>query len=296
MTNKQLRQNFEKSLIDAGKSAHTIRAYMTDLCAFIHWFEVMAGEEFDARAVGPRDIVAYRQYMIASGKKPATTNRRLVTLQRFFRWAHRQQIVTESPFEALESVRVRRQANIAPKWLTHRDQLALLRAVRRHGSRRDLAMLQLMMSAGLRVSEVVNLKLADVQIGERSGAVTIRSGKGNKYRQVPLARDARHALARYLAQRAEHETGFIFLGQRGPLSIPGVQYVVAKHAYRARLSHVTPHTLRHTFGKNLVDEGVSLDQVAALLGHETLDTVMIYTRPSQDDLEKAVRKAAGEVV
>ena len=296
MTNKQLRQNFEKSLIDAGKSAHTIRAYMADLHDFMHWFETTTGERFDASAVGPRDIVAYRQHMMDGGKRPATTNRRLVSLQRFFRWAHRRQIVAESPFEALDSVRVRRQANIAPKWLTHRDQLALLRAVRRHGSRRDLAMLQLMMSAGLRVSEVVNLKLADVQIGERSGAVTIRSGKGNKYRQVPLARDARHALARYLAQRAEHETGFIFLGQRGPLSIPGVQYVVAKHAYRARLSHVTPHTLRHTFGKNLVDEGVSLDQVAALLGHETLDTVMIYTRPSQDDLEKAVRKAAGEVV
>lgn len=296
MTNKQLRQNFEQSLIDAGKSVHTIRAYMTDLHDFMHWFETTTGERFDASAVGPRDIVAYRQHMMDGGKRPATTNRRLVTLQRFFRWAHRRQIVTESPFDALESVRVRHQANIAPKWLTHRDQLALLRAVRRHGSRRDLAMLQLMMSAGLRVSEVVNLKLADVQIGERSGAVTIRSGKGNKYRQVPLARDARHALARYLAQRTEHETRFIFLGQRGPLRIPGVQYVVAKHAYRARLSHVTPHTLRHTFGKNLVDEGVSLDQVAALLGHETLDTVMIYTRPSQEDLEKAVRKAAGEVV
>jgi integrase/recombinase XerC len=78
--------------------------------------------------------------------------------------------------------------------------------------------------------------------------------------------------------------------------VPGVQYLVAKYAYQARLQDVTPHTLRHTFGKNLVDAGVSLEQVAALLGHESLDTVLIYTKPSHGDLEKAVRKAAGEIL
>lgn len=88
----------------------------------------------------------------------------------------------------------------------------------------------------------------------------------------------------------------LFLGQRGPLNVPGVQYLVAKYAYQARLPEITPHQLRHTFGKNLVDAGVSLEQVAALLGHESLNTVMIYTRPSPGDLEKAVRKAAGEIV
>ena len=78
--------------------------------------------------------------------------------------------------------------------------------------------------------------------------------------------------------------------------MPGGQYLVAKHAYQARLPDVTSHTLRHTFGKNLVDAGVSLEQVAALLGYESLDTVMIYTKPSHGDLEKAVRKAAGELL
>ena len=78
--------------------------------------------------------------------------------------------------------------------------------------------------------------------------------------------------------------------------VSGIQYLVGKYAYQAQLEGVTPHTLRHTFGKNLVDAGVSLDQVATLLGHESLDTVMVCTRPSQQDLEKAVRKAAGEIL
>jgi site-specific recombinase XerD len=71
---------------------------------------------------------------------------------------------------------------------------------------------------------------------------------------------------------------------------------VVKYAYQARLADVTPHSLRHRFGNNLVDAGVSLEQVAALLGHESMDTVMIYTKPSNGDLEKAVRKAAGELL
>jgi hypothetical protein len=78
--------------------------------------------------------------------------------------------------------------------------------------------------------------------------------------------------------------------------VPGGQYLVAKYAYQARLPDVTPHTLCYTFGKNLVDGGVSLKQVAALLGHESLDTMMLYTKPSHDDLKKAVRKAAGELL
>jgi len=153
-----------------------------------------------------------------------------------------------------------------------------------------------MIKTGLRVSELVDLMLGDVELAERAGKVIVREGKGGKYREVPLSKEVRVALEIYLQQREEDGSQRLFLGQRGPLNVPGVQYLVAKYAYQARLPDVTPHTLRHTFGKNLVDAGVSLEQVAALLGHESLDTVMIYTKPSHGDLEKAVRKAAGEIL
>jgi site-specific recombinase XerD len=85
------------------------------------------------------------------------------------------------------------------------------------------------------------------------------------------------------------------LGQRGPINEPGVNYLVKKYAYQAHLEDVTCHTLRHTFARNLVDAGMPLDQVATLLGHESLDTTRVYTKPSAEDLERAVRRAAGEL-
>jgi len=90
-------------------------------------------------------------------------------------------------------------------------------------------------------------------------------------------------------------TEALFGGQRGPIGEPGINYLVKKYAYQARLEDVTCHTLRHTFGKNLVDAGTPLDQVAALLGHESLDTTKVYTRPNREDLVRAVRRAAGEL-
>jgi integrase/recombinase XerC len=88
----------------------------------------------------------------------------------------------------------------------------------------------------------------------------------------------------------------LFLGQRRPLSEWGIHAIVKKYAYQARLEDVTAHTLRHSFAKNLVDAGTPLDQVAILLGHESLDTTRIYTQPSGRDLERVVQRAAGEIV
>jgi len=152
------------------------------------------------------------------------------------------------------------------------------------------------MKTSLRVSELINLTLSDVELSERGGKVIVREGKGGKYREVPLSKEVRAVLASYRQERIDDGSQRLFLGQRGPVNVPGVQYLVNKYAYQARLGEIAPHQLRHTFGKNLVDASVSLEQVAALLGHESLNTVMVYTKPSHSDLEKAVRKAAGEIL
>jgi site-specific recombinase XerD len=106
----------------------------------------------------------------------------------------------------------------------------------------------------------------------------------------------RKALQAYLKERTDEDEEDLFLGQRGPLSEWGIHAIVKKYAYQARLEGVTAHTLRHSFAKNLVDAGTPLDQVATLLGHESLDTTRIYTQPSERDLERAVQRAAGEFV
>lgn len=269
-----------------------------------------------------------------TGSKPTTVNRRLISLRRFFKWAHRQRLVDENPFDLLERVYVREQASqeIAPRWLDGKEQLALLRAVRKgsddssnrsdgsNGSIRDMAVIQTLLGTGLRISELANLRLEDVEVSERKGLVRVREGKGGKSRVVPLDNRTRSALLRYFEQRTNEVQlkdqkgqlalaavnkgrssrmsrpleGPLFMGQRGPFSERGIDYLVRKYAYQARLENCTAHTLRHTFAKNLVDAGTPLDQVAILLGHESLDTTKVYTRPSHGDLERAVRRAAGE--
>jgi site-specific recombinase XerD len=296
MTIIPILETYTEHLQTIGKSPHTVKAYAHDLAGFAQWFSQTTGESFDPQAIGPRDIADYRSHMLTHSKKPATVNRRLVVLQRFYKWAQQHGHATNNPFEALEGVRVKQQQGIAPKWVNEHQQLALLRAVRKGKSLRDLAIIETLMKAGLRVSELIDLTLTDVELSERAGKVIVRSGKGGKYREVPLSKEVRAALATYLQERVEDGSQRLFLGQRGPVNVPGVQYLVSKYAYQARFGEITPHQLRHTFGKNLVDAGVSLEQVAALLGHESLNTVMIYTKPSQGDLERAVRKAAGEIL
>jgi site-specific recombinase XerD len=296
MTTIPILESYTQHLRTVGKSTHTVKAYAHDLSGFAQWFTQTTGEAFDPQAIGPRDIAEYRSYQLTRGKRPATVNRRLVALQRFYKWAQKHGQATNNPFEALEGFRIKQQQGIAPKWLDEHQQMALLRAVRRGKNVRDLAMVEVMIKTGLRVSELVDLMLDDVEMAERGGWVIVREGKGGKYREVPLSKEVRVALELYLQKREGDGSQRLFLGQRGPLNVPGVQYLVAKYAYQARLADVTPHTLRHTFGKNLVNAGVSLEQVAVLLGHESLDTVMIYTKPSQGDLEKAVRKGAGEII
>ncbi len=121
----------------------------------------------------------------------------------------------------------------------------------------------------------------------RKGAVTIRGRKGEKSRIVPLNVDARQALQAHLSASNLHKDdlqngSYLFVSQRGgPLQPSGIYYLVHRYACDARLEHVTPHTLRHTFGKNLVDAGVPLDRVAQLLGHESVNATKVYATRSE---------------
>ena len=177
------------------------------------------------------------------------------------------------------------------KWLDKSEQDALLRAVQEKGRKRDIALITLMLNTGVRVSEVSKLRLDDVEISPRKESVTVGGGKGERFRSVPLNIDTRKAIQAYLSENPLEGDGHLFVSQRGgPLEPSGIYYLVNRSAYAARLDEVTPHTLRHTFGKNLIDAGVSLDRAAQLLGHESVDTTRIHTAPSEQNLQGAVEK------
>ncbi len=270
-------------------SPATVRSYAADLRAFARWFPDASGEPFAAAAVTPTDLREYRGFLrTVEHKQAATINRRLAALRKFFVWAKGSGKIAELPTEQVKGVPA---APRTPKALAKREVDRLLREAERHGNKRNLAILLTLRHTGLRVGELCNLCLGDVAISERKGEVLVRGGKGNKDRTVPLNVDARRAVEAYKAVRPPFAGDHLFVGQRGqPLRPQGVQIVVQKYARRAGLPEVTPHVLRHTFAKHVLDAGEDLATVQRLLGHERLETTAIYTHPTARDLEAAVRR------
>lgn len=286
----EILDNFTQYLRNTGKADLTVKGYSADLAIFARWFEERRGEEFKPKNITAMDLRDYRSYLLTvKGYKASTVNRRLVAVSRFLKWAQAQGLTDTTPPERLL---VRNDAELAPKWLNRKDQNALRRAVRKERSKRDIALIELLLGTGLRLAEVANLRLDDLDINPRKGWLHVREGKGSQPRDIPLNSRVRKVLDEYVAEREQTKSKFIFQGQRGPLTGRGIYKVVQKYAYLARLDGCTPHSLRHTFGKNLVDAGVSLDRVGHLMGHKSLDTTRIYTLPGKADLEVDVERLA----
>ncbi|MDI6710431.1 MAG: tyrosine-type recombinase/integrase [Bacillota bacterium] len=279
---------FRNHLLGRGLSPATAGIYQGHVRRFLAWIEGTYGD-CDLAAVTPLDVADYRRYLLGHKRKPATVNNALDALSSFFVWAKDAGIVQADP---TDGVRRARQEKGAPRWLTRREVGALVRAVQKYGGKRDQALVTLLLHTGLRVSEAVALRVEDVTIRERSGHVVVRRGKGDKYREVPLNVTVRRVLQDWLAA---HPGGpWLFPGRGGaPLTRWAVEKMFARLGRLAGVD-VTPHRLRHTFCKLLLDAGESLDKVAALAGHGNLNTTARYTRPGVEDLEQAVEKLAWE--
>jgi integrase len=173
-------------------------------------------------------------------------NRRLAALRKFFGWAKATGRIAEEPTIAVKGIE---GSPRAPKALEQRELGKLMHGVERHGSKRDQAILFTLRHAGLRVSELCALRLGDVELGDRKGSATVRSGKGSKYRTVPVSVDARRAITAYLEVRPAVTDDHLFIGQRRDgLRSAAVEDRVRKYARLAGLEDVMPHTLRHSFG------------------------------------------------
>jgi site-specific recombinase XerD len=276
-----------------GMAAKTITTYTSDLVSFARWFVDTTGEAFRAASVTPSDILDYKAHLrTVQRRQAATVNRRLAALRKFFLWAQATGRIAELPTATVKGVPA---APRAPKSLAKREVDRLLREAEKAGNKRNLAILLLLRHTGLRVGELCSLRLSDIRTSERKGSVLVRSGKGDKDRVVPLNHDVREALEAYMKVRPAAADDHLFIGQRGePLQTDGVQLMVRKLARRAGLEKVTPHVLRHSFAKHVLDAGEDLATVSRLLGHERLETTAIYTEPTAADLEEAVARLERE--
>jgi site-specific recombinase XerD len=294
-----LLEAFHAYLVKRDLAPATVRVYLHDLTVFQNWLAwIYETPAVSLIQVGTADLATFRKHLLQEKSHRATTiNRRLQTLRLFYRWLQQRSDTAENPAEHLHYLREARREQ--PAALKRGEVLVLLRAADAspHGqAKRNVALVQLLLQTGLRVSEAAALKHADLHLGARAGSVAVRAGKGLKFRRLPLNATARRALQNYMETLSESAPQMpLFLSKRQtPLSVRAIQNVIAELARRAGITRiaVSAHTLRHSFAVNFLKSNPGkLIELADLLGHESLDTTAIYARPSHDDLALDVERS-----
>ncbi len=270
--------------LEEGLSRNTLAAYRRDLTLYGRWLQGRGGQ---LGATQEADLNAYFSARHDT-TKATTANRRLAVLRRFFRWALRERLITADPTLRLDNAK---RALRVPKTLTQAQVEALLAApdVDTPLGLRDRAMLELMYASGLRVTELVTLKVLNVSLSEHVLRVF---GKGSKERLVPFGEVAGDWLVRFLEQArgeilAGQQTQDLFVTARGA-GMTRVMFwmIVKKYALAAGITApLSPHTLRHAFATHLLNHGADLRAVQMLLGHADISTTTIYTHVARERLK-----------
>lgn len=269
-------------------SENTLSAYRRDLEDFARFTKSHPSDR--NREV----LVAYLESLKRAGRSSATRARRLSALKSFYAYLEREEILTDNPTEYLETPKGDRRL---PSVLSPDEVVRLIESpnVGTLLGIRDRAMLELMYAAGLRVSELCRLSINDWW----DDPPRVRClGKGSKERYVPLGRLAITWLHRYLDEaRPQLETkrsgDVLFLNQRGnPLSRQGFWKLIKDYGQAAGIrTHLTPHTLRHSFATHLLENGADLRAVQEMLGHQDISTTQIYTHVSRARLRPVYDRA-----
>lgn len=271
--------------LEEGLSKNTLQAYRRDLTLFAQWLQATP-------LVAAQELHIQGYFAAQHAQTKATTaNRRLTVFRRYFRWALREGLVQQDPTLKLDAAK---QAPRIPKTLTEAQVEALLAAPDTAEALgiRDRTMLELMYASGLRVSELVELRVLNVGLNE--GVLRVM-GKGSKERLVPFGEVAREWLQRYLGQaRLEllgpRQTQDLFVTVRGSKAGSAMTRVmfwalVKRYAQQAGIrAPISPHTLRHAFATHLLNHGADLRSVQMLLGHADISTTTIYTHVARERL------------
>lgn len=277
--------------VERGYSPHTVRAYSTDLNAYLDW---AARTHLDPLAVTHRQLRLYLAEMDRAGYARRTVARRIASLRSFFAFLLSESVIASDPSAVLMTPKMpHRLPRVVPDDALH----ALLEAPdpATPTGQRDGALLELLYATGIRVGELVGLSVGDVDLAQGQARVF---GKGAKERIVPLHRHAASRIRLYLLEGRPHLVGAqasdaLFLSTRGrPLSPEAVRRILNRHLSAAGASvSVSPHALRHTFATHLVEGGADLRTVQELLGHIALSTTQIYTHVSMKRLQDVHRTA-----
>lgn len=292
-----MRLNYFEKWMDEwqGYNDKTTKMYVRTIKKFFSWLEEKGVELNGPNIINAGLVRDYRGYLaVISQKRPATINKSLQVIRIYCRWAIEEGLIKVNPALRVQYIE---EPILAPKSLSE-NHVNALRLVVLTKSMRTQAVIEIALSAGLRVSETTNLKVTDLHLKKRGGEIYVRVGKGFKYRTVPIAPDLVVLLKEYLNQRTD-QNDYLFVSQRfvQKMSTRAIQKMVEKLRVETGF-YFTYHTLRHTYCSDLLNSGMKLTDVALVAGHlkkngmPNIATTARYVMSHKDELAKAVRKMA----
>lgn len=272
-------------------SANTVVAYLYDVGLFFSFLN----EEYRSDTIGDINSDDLKKFIVFINKLelgPYTQSRVISGIKAFFRYLIIEKIITNDPSEILESPKLGRKL---PDVLTSDEVEKIINSVdlSKEEGERNKAILETLYGCGLRVSELINLKISDLHFKE---GIIMVTGKGNKQRLVPIGKAAEKQIITYLTyvrtslDISKQDIDILFLNRRGKkLSRQMIFYIVKNQIELADINkNISPHSFRHSYATHLVQNGADLRAVQELLGHVSITTTEIYTHLNREDLRRAI--------
>ena len=281
--------SFEKNY-----SVNTIRGYRKDLEKFLKFLETQKIESLES--LEPFHLRYYLLFLKREKREPTTIARKLSSIRSFFKYLLKQKKVKKNLVNYLSNPKISKKLPLVPTEEEINNFIDNLEEGRNEFlDLRDRALLEIAYGCGLRVSEIANLTLDQINFGLQIIRIV---GKGKKERIVPFGKKAFKALKDYLEIRdfllskLNKETNYVFLNLRGErLTERGIRYVIKERGKKQGLFYLHPHTLRHAFATHLLNAGVDLRSIQKMLGHSSLTTTEVYTKVNYEYLLKTYLKA-----
>ena len=280
-----IRSFLDSLYIEKGLSKNTVSSYKNDISSFLSWLNK---KQINYQQVSSKNINQFISNLFNSGLKSSSINRKISSIKHFYLFLSKKKIIKYSPADEIETPK---QEKYLPISMSEDEVERLLSSPNSNRiiERRDKAMIEILYATGMRISELVNLKLTDVDFNR---SVLKVFGKGSKERLVPYGEKAAEALDIYLRDRKRSDSKNVFLSNRGSQITRGAFWQRIKiYIKRENLkSSISPHTLRHAFATHLLNRGADLRSVQILLGHSDLSTTQIYTHIAKQRLGEILKK------
>ena len=280
-----LRSFLDSLYIEKGLSKNTVSSYKNDISSFSSWCDK---EHLDRLKITDLNLNNYISNLFSIGLKSSSINRKISSIKHFYLFLLKKKVIKNSPADEITTPK---QEKYLPTSMSEDEVESLLGSPKSSIKieRRDIAMIEILYATGMRISELVNLKLTDIDFNR---SVLKVFGKGSKERLVPYGEKAAEALRIYLEDRKKLDSKDVFLSNRGTRITRGAFWQRIKiYIKRENLkSSISPHTLRHAFATHLLNRGADLRSVQILLGHSDLSTTQIYTHIAKKRLGEILKK------